>query len=430
MHRPKAVITVFACLFLVHIPGKQVIADRAVETSRALANTQGQARPGSSSQRRTGRRPARPAPQAEAKDEATFNDLSKRAAEAAAARQLDEALVLYQQALQLRPKWAEGWWAMGTILYDRDLYPAARDAFRALVSLEPKHGMAWGMLGLCEYQTREYERALVSLLRGRMLGLGGNEQVNSVVRYHAVILYNRFEHFEIAYEILREFLREGNESPKVVEAFGLTMLRMPYLPNEIPPDKREQLLLAGRAGMSMAARRLEDAQRAFDELLKRYPDEPNVHYAYGVYLINQDADAALAEFHRELKISPNHVAAMLQIAFEHLKRDENEKALPFAEKAVQLAPNLFPARNALGRILLDMGQVERSIKELEAGVKLAPDSPEMHYALARAYTRAGRKEDAAREREIFQRLEKQYRAQREPGVGGESEEGARTPGKP
>ena len=162
----------------------------------------------------------RPAGKSPATSEAAFNDLTKRAAEAASGGRLEEALSLYRQALELRPKWAEGWWAMGTILYERDLYAPGRDAFRALTSLEPKHGPGWGMLGLCEFNTREYERAIVSLQRGRALGLGGNAQLESVVRYHAAIVYNRMEQFEIAYEILREFVREGNESAKVIEAFG------------------------------------------------------------------------------------------------------------------------------------------------------------------------------------------------------------------
>jgi len=367
------------------------------------------------------KRPAASAQKPSAKSEAAFNDLAKRAEEASAAEKLDEALPLYQQALRLRSTWAEGWWRAGTILYEKDVYAEARDAFRRLVALEPKQGAAWAMLGLCEFQTREFERAAASLQRGRALGIAGNQQLNSVVRYHTALVYTRLEQFEIAYEILREFLREGNENQKVVEAFGLTMLRLPFLPNEIPPDRREQVLIAGRAGFNMAARRMDEARKAFDELVARYPEAPNTHYAFGVYLLNQDADAALEEFRRELKISPAHVPAMLQMAFEYLKRDEHENALPWAEQSVKLSPNLFPARNALGRILLELGQIERAIVELEAGVKLAPDSPEMHFALARAYTRAGRKQEAARERETFQRLDKLYRTQRDgaQSVGGE-----------
>jgi len=88
-----------------------------------------------------------------------------------------------------------------------------------------------------------------------------------------------------------------------------------------------------------------------------------------------------------------------------LKRDQYNDALPLAERAVQLAPNMYPARNVLGRVLLELGQIPRAVTELEAGVKLAPSSPEMHFALARAYTRAGRKQDADRERELFKKLQ-------------------------
>ena len=346
-----------------------------------------------------------------------FDNAVHLADEARIAGRLREALDLYAKALQIRPQWPEGWWNVATILYDGDRYLEARDAFRNLIALDSKNGPGWGMLGLCEFQTREYDRAVVSMQRGRALGLGGNIELESVVRYHAAQLYIRFEQFEIAFEILAEFLQIGNESPRVIEAFGLTMLRMPLLPGEIPPDKREQVLMAGRAGLKMAARRLDEARAALDELLARYPNAPNVHYAFGVFLMNQDADAALKEFRRELEISPSHQPAMVQMAFEYMKRGEHITALPLAEKAVQLAPKMFPARNVLGRVLFELGQVERAIKELEEGVKLAPTSPEMHFALARAYTRIGRREDAAREREIFKRLQDQFDAQRNARTG-------------
>jgi len=342
-----------------------------------------------------------------------FEQFVKRGDEARLALRLDEAVTLYGRALKIKPTWPDGWWYIGAILYEKDLYAQARDAFQNLVSLEPTRGQAWAMLGLCQFQTGEYERAVVSLQRGRAQGINDNSELASVVRYHTAILYIRFEQFEIAFDILREFMRFGHYSPKVVEAFGLTMLRMPYLPKEAPADKRDEILIAGQAGYNMAARELDQARTAFDMLLSRYPNDPNVHYGFGVFLLTQDADAALKEFKRELEISPNHVPARLQIAFEYLKRDQYTDALPLAEKAVELAPKLYAARNVLGRVLLELGQVDRSIKELEEGVRLAPSSPEMHFALARAYAKAGRKEDANRERTIFKGLQDQQSQQRD-----------------
>jgi tetratricopeptide (TPR) repeat protein len=348
-----------------------------------------------------------------AASDANFDRFVKLADEARLAERLEEAIQLYGEALKLKPKWPDGWWYVGAIFYQKDFYTQARDAFQNLVSLEPERGPAWGMLGLCLFQTAEYERAAVALQRSRSLGVNDNSELAAVVRYHAALMHIRFEYFENAYDILSEFMRVGHESPKVIEAFGLTMLRMTYMPKEIPPAQREKIMIAGQAGYNMAARRLDQARAAFDTLLAQYPNEPNVHYGFAVFMLSQDSELALKEFKRELEISPQHYPSMIQMAFEYLKRDQFNEALPLAEKAVQLAPKLYAARNVLGRIYLELGQVEKAIKELEEGVKLAPSSPEMHFALARAYTRAGRKEEAAREREIFKKLQDEFNQKRQ-----------------
>jgi tetratricopeptide (TPR) repeat protein len=343
--------------------------------------------------------------------DAEFDKAVKLGDEARIANRLDEAIESYNKAISIRPKWPEGWWYLGAILYEKDLYAPARDAFSNLVALDPKRGPAWGMLGLCQFQTREYEPAVISLQRARSIGLDGNQELESVVRYHTALLYIRFEQFEIAFQVLIEFLRSDNNSPKIVEAFGLVMLRTPFLPNEVPAEKREEVLIAGQAGLAMGARRLDEARKAFDTLLSKYPNDANVHYSFGVFQLSQDADLALKELQRALELDPQHQPAMVQMAFEYLKRDQYNDALPLAERAVQLAPKMYPARNVLGRVLLELDQIDRAIRELEEGVRLAPDIPEMHFALARAYTLAGRKQDAGRERELFRKLQEKYSQQ-------------------
>jgi len=377
------------------------------------------AAPGAQQRAAQARRPA--AKGANPKQQAAFNRLAQQADAARVGGRLEEAIRLYVQALQLNPAWKEGWWYVGSILYDRDRYADAREALRNLLSLDNKNGSAWALLGLCEFQLRNYDQALADIQNARMLGnvIPSKEFVN-VARYHAGILMTRSGQFELGYEALREFAREGNQSPSVIEALGLNVLRMPFLPAEAPPDQRELILLAGRAAYYQAARRVPDAERAFKELLGRYPDVPNVHYAYGVYLLIDSPDAALEEFKRVLQLSPTSVPAMLQIAFEYIKRNDFENARPYAQKAVDTAPDVFATHNALGRVLLELGKVDEAIKELETGTKMAPDSPEMRFALAHAYARAGRKEDAARERAAFLELDKQKRTERSgpQSVGG------------
>lgn len=368
----------------------------------------------------TSRRGKRPPTQTKTTPQknAEFDQLVKQGDEARLAERLDEAVSLYGRALKIKPEWPDGWWYIGAILYEKDQYTQAREVFQNVVALDPARGPGWAMLGLCQFQTGDYQKALTSLQRARLQGVNDNSELAAVVRYHTAAIFIRIEQFEVGFDVLREFVRVGHYSPKVVEAFGLTLLRMPFLPKEIPPDKREQILIAGQAAYNMAARELSQARTAFDMLLSRYPNEPNVHYGFGVFLLTQDADAALKEFQRELEIQPNHVPSRLQLAFEYLKRDQYNEALPLAEKAVALAPKFFAARNVLGRILLELGQVDRAIKELEEGVRLAPSSPEMHFALARAYTKAGRKEEANRERETFKKLQDEQSKQRDAQLAG------------
>jgi len=359
-----------------------------------------------------------------------FERLARAAEEARTAARLDDAVRLYQEAVAARPSWTEGWWYLGTMLYSLERFDEARDAFRRVVAAKPEDGASWAFKGLCEFELRDYDRALSDLQHAQVSGVP-NKEIFHVATYHLGILLTRYEQFEESLEVLARLAREGNESTSLVEALGLSVLRLPFLPSELPPEKREMVLMAGRATVHWANGRREAARAGFEELTLRYPEARNVHYAFGVFLLRDDPDAALAEFNRELKLSPFHVEAMLQIALEKNLRAENEEALALARKAVELAPTNSAGRNILGRVLLNMDDVEGAIKNLEAGVKMAPLSREMHFELARAYARAGRKEDAVREREEFRKLDEAREAARsERTMGGidlESKEKETTP---
>jgi tetratricopeptide (TPR) repeat protein len=350
----------------------------------------------------------------------SFDEIVAKAEQAKQGGRYEEAIEHYRQALKLKPDWLEGRVVLGTLLYDSDRYEEARDEFRRLVQAEPKNGLVLALKGLSEFRLKNYERALKELQEARNLGIASPE-VMFAASYHAAILLNRFEQYEGAFEVLRDFSRQQRDSVGVIEAFGLSILRMPFLPSEAPADRREMILMAGRAGFHQAkGRTTAIGKQAFEELVSRYPTAPNVHYAFGVYLLSEQPEMALEEFRRELRSSPNHYHALLQIAYELLKEGKYEEARTHAEKAVELAPNLFAAHNAYGRALLETGNVEGAIQALETGMKLAPESPEVRFALARAYTRAGRTEDAARERGEFLRLDKARRSARSgpQSVGG------------
>jgi tetratricopeptide (TPR) repeat protein len=335
-----------------------------------------------------------------------FDKLAREAAAARDAGRIDESIAMYQKAIKLRPSWTEGYWSLGTAFYELDRYADAKNAFARVVRLQPKHAAAFGFKGLCEVQLKDYEGALDDLMRAADLGITEPKDLVDAVAYNTAIALTRLEKYEFALGAL---------------------LRIPMIPSELPPDRRELIMLAGRGAYYQAARKPTAAKSAFELLAQRYPDTPNVHYAYGVYLLEDEPDRGIEEFKQELKVSPDHLPSILQIAFEYLKRSDWESARPWAQKAVDLDPRDFAARRALGQVLLETGSTAESIAQLETGVKLAPDSPSLRFMLARAYQKAGRQADAQRERAEFLRLDRLVRSRKQgtQAVGGIDRGGSR-----
>lgn len=334
-----------------------------------------------------------------------FEQLSAQAAAARDSNDVERAIALYRQGVTRRPKWAEGWYFIATMEYDRDRYKEARDAFRNFLPLDPGKGAGWALLGLCEFQTKGYELALQHIARGLRLGAGSSEELNKVARYHEALLLTHFGRFEEAAQQLMWFARSGSEERQIVLLTGLASLRRPIFPEDVAPQDSELVTAAGRAVLDLMARRAAQAAEEMRHLASAYPDTPNVHYIYGTYLMEADPEAGLRELKRELEISPGHVPALTTIAIQLLK-DDAAGALPYARKAVEFGPGVFVTHNVYGRALMELGQLKAGIAELEVAAKLAPDSVQTRITLASAYAKDGRKEDAARERAAFLKLKK------------------------
>lgn len=343
----------------------------------------------------------------------TFDEIARQAAAARESEQVDEAIRLYRLGSQMRPAWDEGWWYLATLYYDKERWTEGRDAFVRFLAFKPETGPAWVLRGLCEYNLEEFGPALEHIRRGLSLGLGANADLQRVASFHHAVLQIRAGEFERASLGLDLLARNEPESPRLSEILGLMTLRIARLPGESPPDQKDLILAAGHAAYLHLDKRPGEAQAAYRELVRRYPATPFAHYAYGVFLLGQDSDAALEEFAQEIAIQPSSVYPQLEIAFEQLRRGQPQEALGPAEASVKLAPGLFASHNALGRALVETGAMDRGLRELETAATMAPDSPEMFFSLARAYAKAGRKEDADRARATFAELDKKRREQRD-----------------
>jgi tetratricopeptide (TPR) repeat protein len=352
--------------------------------------------------------PVQPAPVQPARVPSTpqFEAVARAAAAARDSSSFDEAVKLYKKALELEPDWDEGWWNLGSIQYDRDKFAECTPAFERLAALKPDAALSWTMAGLCEYRLRDFDAALRSLLAAERLGFREPEELSRAARLHLAIVLTKSGSFEKAITTLTELTRIDRATPELMAVAGIAGIRRPWLPSEVPEAERDKVIKLGEAmgaGMELDS---SGAVERFEIVVKAYPEDPDIHFRFGAFLMKQAPERGIEEIKRALALDPKHIPALVGLAMIYLRNGDPSNARSFGEKAVETSPGDFAAHIALGRALLESDDPAAAAVELAIAVKLAPDSPDAHFSLASAYSRLGRREDAAKEQKEFRRLRK------------------------
>jgi tetratricopeptide (TPR) repeat protein len=382
-----------------HAVAKGLAPEKPVPEERIARLYRRQAEPGSQENRQAA------ADQSGSSAPASFEELSRRAAAAQTAGNRDLAIENYERALAIGPDWDDGRWNLAMLYYSAGRFPEAISALKNWLRHKPEFGTAWAVMGLSEFEIKDYGNALIHLERGARLGLGGSPEAVRLAKYRLAILFNRNREFESAMETIAQDAGPGPLSKEIQFALGMALLRMASLPDQVEASEIHLVESAGEIAALLASSRYELAFASFEALEKDYPAAPFLHYAYGTALATLSRyDEAEIQLRKELQISPASELPHIRLASLALKRHRPADARPEAERAVELAHDSAEAHYIRGRTCLELGEEQTAVEELEVASKLAPGSPEVHFNLAKAYAKAKMPEKADEERAIFSRL--------------------------
>lgn len=336
----------------------------------------------------------------------TFDQLSAKAQQAYEANHPEEAADLYSRAVQLRPDWAQGWWAIGMIDYERDRYPECRDALTRMVGLDATAAPGWALLGLCEFRTKQYEAAFQHLKKAHMLvpATQPGGPLMDMADYHISLLLTQQGAFEVAQEFLMRIARKVHNNPDMMFAAGLPALRMPILPSDVPENQRDVVAMAGKAFWDLATQEPDVAEADFKALVSKYPKFPNVHYFYGTYLAARHPEQCAPEFLKELSITPDSVPPRVELALQYILDGKLDEALKFARQAVALSPDSVGAQLALAKVLQNRGDLQGALAAYLAAKRLDPVSPVIRLYIVNTYRALGRIKDLQREKAEYDHL--------------------------
>src|SRR5215813_13385058 len=169
----------------------------------------------------------------------SFEALVEKARKASDENRLKDASALYRRALLLRPRWAEGWWSLGTLQYDQNQYGEAAASFEKLIALRPGNGTAHAMLGLCQVELKQDGPAIKNLSLARRLGVQNDARLQHVVLFQASRAQLRKRQFGDAIDALTLLVKDGVRSDEVVTALGMAALRIEpqHVPDENTPGR-------------------------------------------------------------------------------------------------------------------------------------------------------------------------------------------------
>ena len=300
--------------------------------------------------------------------------------------------------MEINPSWPDGWWFLGILQYDANQYVPAQDALNRYLQLTPHAAPALALRGLCEFNTGEYLQALQDLELGVSRGAANQPGNARIIFYHQALVLMRLGRFEESLGKFTLLAKQGTDSQDLLIGLGLAGLRVNLLPKDVPAVQTPMLSSVGQAAILLMNQNYDGGRQAFQALFAQYPQLPGIHYLYGYLLFATKPDEAVAQFRKELEISPRSANAHAMCAWALELEGDYAEALDDAAKAFTEDPSLPMGQLVYGRALVETGDIGGGLPHLENVVRTEPGNLEAHLALTKAYSKLGRSEEARRER--------------------------------
>jgi len=316
--------------------------------------------------------------------------------------QIDKALTNFQTAAAKNPKNVEALMMIGTLSEKKRDFPAAREAYEKLLTVNPRFSAALNnlaylyaedlnqldkaqefaqkakdllphephttdTLGWILYRKRQYSWALTQLLES-----AAKLSDSAEVQYHLGMTHYMMGNETDAHESLERALQLDKDFTGSDEAhLALSIL-------DLHPES------AGPTGIAK-----------LEKLVADRPEDPVVlGKLASAYAATGAADKAISTYQNALRKNPANVALTLALVRAYDGAHETAKALDLAKTARKLAPDDPAVAHILGRLAYQTGDYTWAAGLLQEAARKMPDNLETLYDAAEAEYALGQVTDA------------------------------------
>jgi putative PEP-CTERM system TPR-repeat lipoprotein len=345
---------------------------------------------------------------------------------------LDEIRQLYLTAIQVQPRAPEPRLALIRLALRKRLYKEALVAAQEAAAALPSDPVVMDEVGRAQMEAGDVEQALSTFRRmagadsrsglaytrlaDMYMRSGKRDQAELSLRRALEIepelvpaqialadLLIRVNRKADAIEISKRMQRDAPSKPAGYSMEAVLHLRLNQLDQALA-SYRIGLAKTGAASMALGVhqvlgylRKLEEADRFADAWLTQHPKDIRFGYQVAELAIASNRlDDAVARLTHLTKEDPENVLALNNLA-STLTASGKPGAVPFAEKAVSLAPSNGLFHDTLAFAYAAGGQLDKALATQKRAVELAPDSALLRLGLARLAIQAGDKALARQE---------------------------------
>jgi tetratricopeptide (TPR) repeat protein len=142
-----------------------------------------------------------------------------------------------------------------------------------------------------------------------------------------------------------------------------------------------------------------EAKAAFEELIRQYPNEADLHVFHGLTLLRlRDPQAAVLSIKRAIGLNPNHVDARTLLGYVELEiRGDVAAAITEYRKVIELRPDSPEAHSNLAVAQKKQGDLDAAVASLNKALELKPDHVGALTTRGGIFSEFGRWSDARRD---------------------------------
>lgn len=289
------------------------------------------------------------------------------------------ALAEFATALRKDPSLYGAWQDLGLAYSRMNRWSEAVEAFSELAKRQQNSVEAAYLLALALYNAKRTDEAEVQVRRALRLAAS----------------------FAEAHTLLGIILAsKGTANPEAIDSLSQAVA--------LAPKNFDAVFYLGRA--QYLSRDYANSLRTLRTAVEFNPKNTEARFFLGTVLeALGESEKALAEYEEIVKLDEKSFFGQVGLGALFVKQRKLNEAIEALDRAIAINKDSFEANWTLGRAYILQEKFSEAVTVLERAVKAQPGRTDARYQLGIALRRLGKTEEAAREFELVEKLNKEFR---------------------